>query len=176
MAVNNRQTRQPTAPTEQCKSATVYSILRSDDLSFAEQTFQLTRFKIEPLARGVTLQHLRFFIVRSKAMEFFVPLFTSLAIAAVLIALLVGLMSAPWQLLLLLLLAGLLGTRWLMYRSHLLDLPSEQATHPAAASPAEPTPAPAEPASAPSGDPVLIYRGVVYRQGSSAQPPQPPTA
>lgn len=45
-------------------------------------------------------------------MDFLIPLFNTLAIAAILISLLVGLFTAPWQLLLVILLTGL----WLTQR------------------------------------------------------------
>jgi hypothetical protein len=52
-------------------------------------------------------------------MDFFIPILNTLAIAVVLILLMVGLVSAPWQLLLLILILGLLAYQWLIRRNHL---------------------------------------------------------
>lgn len=52
-------------------------------------------------------------------MDFIIPILNTLAIAIVLILLMVGLMSAPWQVLLLILLLGILAYQWLVRRDHL---------------------------------------------------------
>lgn len=52
-------------------------------------------------------------------MDFFIPILNTLVIAGLLILLMVGLMSAPWQVLLLILVLGILVYQWLIRRHHL---------------------------------------------------------
>lgn len=52
-------------------------------------------------------------------MDFFIPILNTLLIAGLLILLMVGLMFAPWQVLLLILVLGILSYQWLIRRHHL---------------------------------------------------------
>jgi hypothetical protein len=52
-------------------------------------------------------------------MDFLLPILNALALAAVLIAVMVGLIESPWQLLLLILVLATLVSQWLIRRNHL---------------------------------------------------------
>lgn len=52
-------------------------------------------------------------------MDFLIPILNMIALAIGVVAILVGLFSAPWQVLLIILLFGILTSRWLIHRSHL---------------------------------------------------------
>lgn len=55
-------------------------------------------------------------------MDFFIPILNTLAIAVVLVLIMVGLVSAPWQVLLLILILGILSYQWLIKRHHLQNV------------------------------------------------------
>lgn len=108
-------------------------------------------------------------------MDFIIPILNTLAIAIVLILLMVGLMSAPWQVLLLILLLGILIYQWLVRRDHLegvlADVNADIARSLVVASRSSTinntkvqteTLSPAPELSELSIDPVLHYRGASY--------------
>jgi len=112
-------------------------------------------------------------------MDFFLPILNTLAIAVALILLMVGLMSAPWQVLLVILLLGILTYQWLVRRDHLegvlADVNADMAKQLATASDrssapfetdaetlAKATESSAELSVDSSVDPVLHYRGATY--------------
>jgi membrane protein implicated in regulation of membrane protease activity len=55
-------------------------------------------------------------------MDFLIPIFNTLVIAVAGILLMVGLMSAPWQVLLLILVLGVWLSKWLIRRSQLQEV------------------------------------------------------
>lgn len=105
-------------------------------------------------------------------MEFFVPLVNTMALAGLLIALMVGLMLAPWQVLLLVLIAGLAGIERLKTLSsstpHPLDAPSRFTdSSPDSLIAAQNLSTP-QPASEKSQDIIFTYRGSTYKPPSLA--------
>ncbi|NJO44055.1 MAG: DUF4278 domain-containing protein [Cyanobacteria bacterium CRU_2_1] len=93
-------------------------------------------------------------------MDFFTVVFNTLAIAIALILLIIGLFSAPWQVLLLILVLGLLGSRWLIGRSHLQGVLEETSdVNSAISSASNDQPATSEPARRK----LLSYRGASYK-------------
>lgn len=100
-------------------------------------------------------------------MDFLIPILNTLAIAVVCILLMVGLMSAPWQVLLLILVLGILAYQWLIHRHHLESVlkdinPSLEAD--AGTQREEPAP------HLESSNQVLHYRGASYTP--SVTPPE----
>lgn len=101
-------------------------------------------------------------------MDFLIPILNTLVIAAVFILLMVGLVSAPWQVLLLILVLGILAYQWLIHRHHLegvLKDINQNLEADAAMSPEEPASH-----TNPSSNQVLHYRGASYM--TSAAPPE----
>ncbi|HEY9620784.1 MAG TPA: DUF4278 domain-containing protein [Crinalium sp.] len=100
-------------------------------------------------------------------MDFFIPLINTMALAAILIAFVVGLLLAPWQILLLLLILGLAGIEWLKNlqpsrSSHPIKPPSDGDQTVTA----QPSPSTLQKTQQKIRDTVLVYRGASYKQPS----------
>jgi predicted lipid-binding transport protein (Tim44 family) len=63
--------------------------------------------------------------MRGELMDFFIPLISTLGMLAFLIALFVGLFSAPWQVLIMILIGGLWMTEKLMQDNHRRSMTDE---------------------------------------------------
>jgi hypothetical protein len=101
-------------------------------------------------------------------MDFFIPLINTIALAGLLIVLMVGLVSAPWQVLLLLLIAGLFGIERLKNLRPPAaiaapDLPSTDVEN-SLASQCSPE---SQPIQEKIQDVVFVYRGSTYKPASS---------
>lgn len=108
-------------------------------------------------------------------MDFFIPILNTLAIAVILILLMVGLMSAPWQVLLLILVLGILAYQWLIRRHHLQsvlkDINATMAERQIRNGQPEATIQPAEP----TFNRVLHYRGASYNAAEPSSESSHPT-
>jgi hypothetical protein len=109
-------------------------------------------------------------------MDFLIPIFNTLVLAVATILLIVGLMSAPWQLLLLILVAGILASKWLIRQSQLQDvlediegLESSQPIADIEAPAASPMEQPSPPPQCSDAN-TLSYRGANYASGSPTAP------
>lgn len=113
-------------------------------------------------------------------MDFFIPILSTLAIGAVLILLMVALVSAPWQVLLLILVLGAAISQWLIRRNHLQgvleDLEDSDALRSPTsdANPSNPQAVSFESSATHSAehhknhkDSFLFYRGASYKPSSS---------
>lgn len=95
-------------------------------------------------------------------MDFFIPILNTLAIAVILILLMVGLMSAPWQVLLLILVLGILAYQWLIHRHHLQSVLKDINANTAEAEILNSQPTETAQSATPTLSRVLHYRGASY--------------
>jgi hypothetical protein len=97
-------------------------------------------------------------------MDFLIPILNTLALAAVAILLMVGLIESPWQLLLLILVVATLLSQWLIRRSHLQSVLNDLDKTDAAANTAANI---SSKLSRQAEKPTLSYRGANYTQSRS---------
>ena len=104
-------------------------------------------------------------------MDFLIPILNTLALAVAAILLIVGLVEAPWQLLLLLLVLATVVSQWLIRRSHLQSVLNELENSDSATAPQSPLsssqvgrslPPPDGFPSSQSSDSPFLYRGASY--------------
>jgi UPF0716 family protein affecting phage T7 exclusion len=100
-------------------------------------------------------------------MDFLIPIFNTLVIAVAAILLMVGLMSAPWQVLLLILALGVWLSKWLIRRSQLQEaLEDLEGLETSPVEPSQPVANVEMPLSSVAAAPIdaatLSYRGASY--------------
>lgn len=103
-------------------------------------------------------------------MDFFIPLINTMALAGLLIVLMVGLVSAPWQVLLLVLIVGLFGIERLKNLRPpsaiaTLDRPSPDVENPLASQYSSES----QPIQENIQDVVFVYRGSTYKPASLSE-------
>jgi hypothetical protein len=106
-------------------------------------------------------------------MDFFIPLFNTMALAGLLLALIVGLVLAPWQVLLLVLIAGLLGIERLKRLPSSTSYTSDPPNDTSGSLSTSLTSSLPQDGPSKSQDVVFVYRGSTYKVPSIADNDEP---
>jgi membrane protein implicated in regulation of membrane protease activity len=104
-------------------------------------------------------------------MDFLLPILNTLALAAVAIAIMVGLVESPWQLLLLILVLATIISQWLIRRSHLQNVLTDLEDSDTHSQTLQGKPSVGKENTENN---VLSYRGANYTPSSPNHPPKTP--